>query len=301
MNAHLLNFYTLARIMKKYLSLVKFSHTIFALPFALVGYFLAVNEPNFGFDWKLLGLVILCMIFARNAAMSFNRYIDRNIDAKNPRTAIREIPAGILKANSVLIFIIVNSLLFIATTYFINSLCFYLSPVALLIVLGYSLTKRFTALCHVILGLGLSLAPIGAYLAVTGVFSIVPLLYGLAVLFWVAGFDIIYALQDLEFDMSQKLKSTPVWLGKRNALILSKMFHLLTALAMLYSAYLVGNLYPSLEFIHWLGVIIFISLLVYQHTLVKSNDLSKINLAFFTTNGVASIVFGSLFIADFYL
>ena len=287
--------------MKDYLSLVKFSHTVFALPFALVGYFLAVNNPQHTFDWKILGLVLLCMVFARNAAMAFNRYIDRDIDAANPRTAVREIPAGILKANTVLYFVIFNCVAFIATTYFINELCFYLSPVALLITLGYSLTKRFTALCHMVLGLGLSLAPIGAYLAVTGVFDLVPVLYGVAVLFWVAGFDIIYALQDFEIDTSLKLKSTPVWLGKEKALMLSNVFHLVTTSAMLYAAYLVGTTYQSMGFIHWVGAGIFIMLLAYQHTLVKSDDLSKVNMAFFTTNGIASIVFGSLLILDFYL
>ena len=287
--------------MKNYLSLVKFSHTIFALPFALVGYFIAVNTPEHSFDLKVLGLVLLCMVFARNAAMAFNRYIDRDIDSANPRTAVREIPAGVLKANSVLIFIVFNAACFIATTYFINSLCFYLSPLALLITLGYSLTKRFTALCHVILGLGLSLAPVGAYLAVTGEFDQVPILYGLAVLFWVAGFDIIYALQDFEFDMSHRLKSTPVWLGKQNALMLSTGFHLLTTTAILYAAYLIGEQFSSMNYLHWVGAGSFIVLLAYQHTLVKSDDLSKVNFAFFTTNGVASVIFGSLLIADFYL
>ncbi len=287
--------------MKNYLSLVKFSHTVFALPFAMVGYFLAVNDPRYAFDWQTLGLVLLCMIFARNAAMAFNRFIDRDIDAKNPRTVIREIPAGILKANSVLLFVVLNSLFFVASTYFINSVCFYLSPIALLVVLGYSVTKRFTAFCHVVLGMGLSLAPVGAYLAVSGAFDIVPILYGLVVLFWVAGFDIIYALQDVEFDTSLQLRSTPVWLGKKKALVVSTVFHLITTSAMLVAAYLVGGAYESLNFIHWIGVAVFISLLIYQHTIVKSDDLSKVNLAFFTTNGIASVLFGVFMIADFYI
>jgi len=287
--------------MKEYLSLVKFSHTIFALPFALVGYFLAVNDPRYYFDWQSLGLVLLCMIFARNAAMAFNRYIDRDIDAANPRTAVREIPAGVLKADSVLLFVVANCALFIGTTYFINSLCFYLSPVALLITLGYSLTKRFTALCHVILGLGLSLAPIGAYLSVTGSFDLVPVLYGIAVLFWVAGFDIIYALQDYDIDKSLKLRSTPVWLGKSNALILSSVFHLATTSAMLYAAYLASASFATLGYTHLVGLAIFLCLLFYQHTLVKVDDLSKVNMAFFTTNGLASVIFGALMIVDLYL
>ena len=203
--------------MKKYLSLIKFSHTIFAMPFALIGFFLATKSNQV--EWITLLYVVLCMIFARSAAMAFNRYIDRDIDAANLRTAQeREIPNGSIKANSALIFVIISSLLFVTTTYLINSLCFALSPIALLVILGYSYTKRFTALCHLILGLGLALAPIGAYLAVSGKFDIVPLLFSAAVLFWVSGFDIIYSLQDQEFDKEQKLHSIPVLLGTKNAL-----------------------------------------------------------------------------------
>lgn len=155
------------------------------------------------------------MVFARNAAMAFNRYLDRDIDAKNPRTVMRDIPSGKISARATLIFVIVNCVLFIATTYLINPLCFYLSPIAIFVVLFYSYTKRFTALCHLVLGLGLGLAPIGAYIAVTGQFNIVPVLYSLAVLFWVSGFDIIYALQDEDFDRSEKLHSIPSALGRK--------------------------------------------------------------------------------------
>ncbi len=192
--------------MKNYLSLIKFSHTIFALPFAIIGFFLAINTSSVTINWLILVYVVLCMIFARSAAMAFNRYIDRKIDLANPRTAeVREIPNGTISSKNALIFVIVNCILFIGTTYLINPLCFYLSPVALAVVLGYSLTKRFTALCHLVLGLGLSLAPIGAYLAVTGQFDWLPLFFSFSVLFWVSGFDIIYALQDEEFDKEQKL------------------------------------------------------------------------------------------------
>ena len=163
--------------LNKYLSLIKFSHTIFALPFALLGFFIAIRHLEVDFKWSTLGLVILCMVFARSAAMAFNRYLDRDIDAQNPRTATREIPAGVIKPKSALFFIIINCLLFIATTWFINPLCFYLSPVALFVVLIYSYTKRFTFLCHFVLGTGLALAPIGAYLAAGGSFDLVPLLY----------------------------------------------------------------------------------------------------------------------------
>ncbi len=181
---------------KNYLSLVKFSHTVFAMPFALTGYFTAVYSHGYGFDLQKLLLIVLCMVFARNAAMGFNRYIDREIDLKNPRTSSREIPGKIITPKNALLFVVVNSILFITTTAFINMLCFALSPLALAVVLGYSYTKRYTWLCHLVLGLGLALAPVGAYLAVSAQFHYVAIIYSLIVLFWVAGFDIIYALND---------------------------------------------------------------------------------------------------------
>lgn len=281
---------------KNYLSLVKFSHTIFAMPFALIGYFLALHQTEAKFEWKLFLLVILCMVFARNAAMAFNRFVDREIDIKNPRTAIREIPSGIIKAKSVLFFVIINSALFIATTYFINPLTFKLSPIALLIILGYSITKKFTAICHLILGLGLSLAPIGAYLAVTGKFALLPILYSFVVLFWVSGFDIIYALQDLDFDKEEELKSFPVFFGKKGALAASTLLHILSAVLTISAGYL-GNF----GILYWIGSVIFIGLLFYQHTLVKPNDLSKVNVAFFTTNGIASVIFAVFTITELVL
>ena len=269
-----------------YLSLIKFSHTLFALPFAVIGYFLAITYTQAHFDIRLFACVILCMVFARSAAMAFNRFIDRKYDELNERTAVREIPAGIIKPTNALLFVILSCLLFIATTFFINSLCFYLSPVALVVILGYSLTKRFTALCHLILGVGLSLAPIGAYLAVTGKFNILPLFFSFAVLFWVSGFDIIYALQDEEFDKSKNLKSIPVRLGKKGALMLSNALHLISAAFVIYAGF-----YAHFNIWYWVGAVLFIGLLIYQHTLVKPNDLSKVTLAFATTNGVASVVF----------
>ncbi|MEN0051424.1 MAG: UbiA-like polyprenyltransferase [Bacteroidota bacterium] len=187
------------------------------------------------------------------------------------------------------------------TTYFINTLCFLLSPVALLITLGYSYTKRFTSLCHLVLGLGLALAPVGAYMAVTGSFSVLAILYGLAVLFWVAGFDIIYALQDEEFDRSLNLQSIPVRLGKVNALKLSNVLHIICAICMISASISLAQNYPDANWLHWLATSVFLILLFYQHRLVSPNDLSKVNLAFFTTNGIASLIFGILLILDFYL
>jgi 4-hydroxybenzoate polyprenyltransferase len=285
-----------AKTLTNYLSLIKFSHTVFALPFAIIGYFLAITYTNATFDVRLFALVILCMIFARSAAMAFNRFIDRKIDEQNARTAVREIPAGIVKPGSALLFVIINCILFVATTFFINTLCFYLSPIALAVVLGYSLTKRFTALCHLILGIGLALAPIGAYLAVTGEFALLPLFFSFAVLFWVSGFDIIYALQDEEFDRSKNLRSMPVFLGKKGALTLSILLHLMSALCVIYA-----GIYADLNFWYWVGVSVFSGLLIYQHTLVKPHDLSKVNLAFFTTNGIASVVFACFVLLDLYV
>jgi 4-hydroxybenzoate polyprenyltransferase len=311
---------------KNYLSLIKFSHTIFAMPFAMIGFFLGIFsnyvhaitktndstsasfsiESTWPFD-KLhfnflsliifrLVLVILCMIFARSAAMAFNRYLDRNFDAKNPRTAIREIPKGIISANSALAFTITSCILFLACCFFINRLCFYLSPVALLVILFYSYTKRFTPLCHLVLGVGLSLAPIGAYLAVTGAFALLPILFSFTVIFWVSGFDIIYALQDEEFDKSNQLYSMPSWLGKAKALRVSEVLHLLSFICVV-SAGVLGQF----GLWYWIGVAVFAGMLIYQHSIVKPNDLSKVNLAFMTANGIASVVFAVFVIADLFL
>ena len=291
------------------------------MPFALIGFFLGMtsysgsHNLNRAIGWdaitfpqtidgqlinlstsqlitKLL-LVIACMVFARSAAMAFNRYLDSRFDAQNPRTAIREIPAGIIKSSNALWFVVICCLLFIATTFFINRICFYLSPVALFVILFYSYTKRFTALCHLVLGVGLALAPIGAFLAVTGVFHLLPILFSCTVLCWVNGFDIIYALQDEDFDRKNQLHSIPAWLGKVRALRVSQLLHCL-AIGCLVAA---GLLY-GLGIWYWIGVAVFAGLLVFQHTLVKPNDLSRVNLAFFTTNGIASVIFAAFVITD---
>lgn len=288
--------------MKKYFSLVTFAHTIFALPFAMVGFFLGLqhrSEP--GFPFRELILVLLCMVFARSAAMAFNRYADRGIDRNNPRTAGREIPSGAISPQAALFFVLGSAALFILAAWFINPICFYLSPVALAVVLGYSYTKRFTPLCHLVLGLGLSLAPIGAYLAVTGVFNLIPLLFSGAVLFWVSGFDIIYALQDEEFDKSQRLFSIPVALGRRGALNLSIILHVICAAFMLAAAWMISQSLPDFGWIYWTATAIFLAMLVYQHTIVSPTNLSRVNRAFFTTNGFASLIFGVLFILDIYI
>lgn len=287
--------------MRHYLSLIKFSHTVFALPFALLGFFLAVQHQGGAMPWRTLLLVLLCMVFARSAAMAFNRYLDRDIDERNPRTRNREIPSGVIKPRAALVFVLVNSLLFVLSAWFINLLCFALSPVALAVILGYSYTKRFTFLCHFVLGLGLALAPTGAWLAVTGRFDWLPLLYSGVVLLWVSGFDIIYALQDEDFDRDQRLYSMPVAVGKQAALRLSSALHLLCALLVLTAGLWLHYRIPRLGWLHGAGAGIFVGLLFYQHTLVSASDLSRVNLAFFTTNGIASVVFGLLVIADLFI
>lgn len=305
---------------KQYLSLIKFSHTIFAMPFAMIGFFVAIKSSHYidnkliilpenneightvksNVQWDFvfirLLLVIICMITARSAAMAFNRWLDKNFDAKNPRTAIREIPAGIISANNALVFVIFNCIAFVIATSFINAICFYLSPVALFVILFYSYTKRFTPLCHLVLGLGLSLAPIGSYLAITGKFDVLPVLFSLTVLCWVSGFDIIYALQDEEFDKSQHLHSIPVLLGKKKALQLSTFLHFLCA-----GCIIIAGVYNQAGFLYWLGVVVFCGMLVYQHSIVSPVDLRRVNVAFMTANGVASIIFSAMVIADLYL
>ncbi len=305
---------------KNYLSLVKFSHTIFAMPFALIGFFLGVvqiiNLSQLSFStempdspWatffkeagtnvaiyfvKLLGLVILCMVFARSAAMAFNRYLDRSFDAKNPRTAIREIPKGIISANSALLFTIFCCVAFVVCCYLINTTVLYLAPIALFVILFYSYTKRFTPLCHIVLGLGLALAPIGAYLAVIARFDLLPILFAFAVLFWVSGFDIIYALQDEEFDRQNNLHSIPAALGKAKALRVSEILHLLSS-----ACVMAAGFYGHFGWLYWVGVLVFGGMLIYQHSIVKPNDLRRVNLAFMTANGIASVVFAVFVIAD---
>src|SRR5450759_2023000 len=259
----------LLRSARNYFSLVKFSHTVFAMPFALIGFSLAVSQPEYDFSIRLLLLVILCMIFARNTAMGFNRLADKEFDARNPRTRKRELPSGIISSRAATVFIIINAVLFIVTTGFINRLTLFLSPVALLVIIGYSLTKRFTALCHFVLGLGLSLAPIGAYISVTGKFSVLPLIYSVIVLSWVSGFDIIYALQDDEFDISNKLHSLPSATGRKIALYISILVHFISFVLVVTAGF-----YGKSGVLFWIGATIFTLLLIsvsYQHLKLPTN------------------------------
>lgn len=291
-----------------YLSLIKFSHTIFAMPFALTGFCMGVaatstgNPDTPGWEnftsyltshYPIFFYVILCMVFARSAAMAFNRYLDREFDARNPRTAIREIPRGVISPASALRFTIFNALLFMLASGLINTTCLLLSPIALLVILGYSYTKRFTPLCHIVLGIGLALAPVGAFIAVTESVEPAILFLSVAVVCWVSGFDIIYALQDEQFDQSQGLRSIPAALGATNALRTSQILHLLTAICILLAGYAFG-----FQWLYFAGAFFFIVLLIAQHRLVKPGDLSKVNIAFMTTNGIASILFSITAILD---
>jgi len=282
------------KTIRKYASLVKFSHTVFAMPFALIGYFYGIQAT--GFDALLLLKVLLCMVFARNAAMGFNRYADRDIDSVNPRTANREIPKGIILPRNALWFVIINSLLFIAGAAWINPLCFYLSPVALGVILGYSLTKRFSWLCHLFLGLSLAIAPSGAYIAVTGTLTWIPIVLSFLVFTWSAGFDIIYSLQDLDFDRKHHLNSMPARLGAFGSLAVSAGLHLITAFLAIWLVFAFGN-----TLLIRIGTMLFIALLVYQHLIVSPEKLDKVNMAFSTLNGIASITYALFVILGLYI
>jgi 4-hydroxybenzoate polyprenyltransferase len=266
------------------------------MPFAITAFFMATQENNFTFNWQVLGLVVLCMIFARNSAMAFNRYSDRIIDGQNPRTSNREIPANTITAKNALTFTIINSVLFIAASALINTTTFILSPVALFVLLAYSYTKRFTFLSHLFLGLALAIAPAGAYIAVTGSLSLSVVLLSSSVLFWTAGFDIIYALQDEKFDKENGLFSIPAAFGAKKALTISIALHFFSFILLLYWALLM-----EAALFQWIGISIFTILLIYQHIIVKPNDISKVNLAFGTTNGIASTVLGLLTIISFFM
>lgn len=287
--------------MRSFFSLVKISHTVFAMPFALIGFIMAAQDGYLGHPFKILLLIVLCMVFARNAAMAFNRLVDHSFDAKNPRTKTRELPAGVLSFSSVKWFIAINCILFIVCAGFLNYWCLILSPVALLVILGYSFTKRFTFLCHFVLGIGLALAPVGAYLAAAGQFQWTSIIFGFAILLWVAGFDIIYALQDISVDHNLGLHSIPADFGFQRALFISRLVHVFSALFLCLAAWKAERQYSDLQWIHFLGLLVFLVMLFRQHHLISQGDLSKINLAFFTSNGIASVIYGLTWVIDIYL
>ncbi len=263
--------------------MIKFEHTLFALPFAFLGAVLAANGlPTV---WQIIWITV-AMFGARSAAMSFNRIIDRRFDAENPRTATRELPSGKLSVNFAWAFFIVSVALFLLAAYSLNWLTLALSPVALISILGYSYAKRFTAWAHLILGWALAISPTAAWIAVRGsLASEVPLLLSLLVMMWTAGFDILYACQDFEFDKKAGLRSIPARFGIKNSLTIARIFHA-QAFIVLFLLYLVTDL----GWLALIGVLSVGALLIYQHTLVKANDLSRMNAAFFTTNAMVSVI-----------
>lgn len=278
----------------KYLSFVKFSHSIFSLPFALIGFLEALKDKPESEVFWIGGFTLLALVSARTAAMGFNRIVDRKIDAKNERTSKRELPSGKISITAAALVVIISIVIFIISTYMLNWLAFYLSPVALFVILSYSYTKRFTFLSHYILGMGLGIVPIASYIAVTEKFSFPLIILGIGVMLWTAGFDIIYALQDVEFDKKEHLHSIPVKFGIKNSKILALITHILSSGLIIYFWYKwSGKTIPGI------GILLFTILVFYQHIVVHRHGLNKINLAFFTLNGMAGLLLGTAYLIDF--
>lgn len=272
--------------LSQYASLVKFSHTIFALPFALITYVYALTSLDLQFEALLLVKILLCMVFARNAAMGFNRLIDRKFDAENPRTANREIPAGVISVSRARGFVIANVILFVLCAWWINNLSALLSPVALFVVLGYSYTKRFTSLAHIVLGIGLGIAPVGSYIAVTGEISLFSILIAILVASWVSGFDIIYSLQDRDFDLKKGLHSIPTRFSVVGSILISILLHIVSLGMVLWLGISFG-----LGTFYWIGAVLFGLVLIVQHCLARPSRLDRIGAGFGLINGLASVAF----------
>ena len=277
-----------------YLRLVKFSHTIFAMPFALLSFTYAwiTTQPEHSL-WILLMQVVGCMVFARNVAMGFNRWADRKIDAENPRTAEREIPAGKVSAKGAIWFVVINALLFVAVAASINPLCGVLSPVALFVVMFYSYCKRFTSLAHIVLGISLGIAPVGAYMAVTGTSSIECWLLALVVMCWCSGFDIIYALQDAEFDRERGLHSIPSRFSALTSLVISALLHLASIALLVWFAS-----YQPQSWLLYVGCALFSAILISEHYIVTPSRQRNIGIAFGTFNALASVSLALFLIAN---
>jgi len=269
--------------LKTTLEMIKFEHTLFALPFAFLGAILAANGLP---EWWQIFWITVAMVAARSAAMTFNRIVDRDIDAKNPRTANRELPTGKLSLGFAWVFLYVSIAIFLLASYSLNWLTFALSPVALVCILGYSYAKRYTAFSHLLLGLALSIAPTAAWIAVRGeINSEIPILLSLFVLMWTAGFDVLYACQDYSFDKKAGLRSIPARFGIKNALWIARLFHAQAFVVLVLLYFVTGLGWIALAGVLAVGV-----LMIYQHTLVKADDLSRMNAAFFTTNAFVSVI-----------
>ncbi len=289
---------TLFKRIRLTLEMIRFEHSIFALPFALTGALLAFREDGFataGLGWKLAWIVV-AMVAARSTAMAFNRVLDASIDARNPRTAMRHIPAGLLTRRFTWVFIVVSSAVFVLASRMLNPLCFALSPVALAVVCFYSFTKRFTSFSHIVLGFSLGIAPAAAWIAMRGSLDPRILWLTVAVTFWTAGFDIIYSCQDFDFDRQAGLFSLPKQLGISRALRVSRLLHALMVGCLLF---LVRDFRLGPLAIAGTGAIA--ALLIYEHLLVKADDLSRINAAFFTVNGYVSVLFFVFWAADVFV
>ncbi|WP_166239364.1 UbiA-like polyprenyltransferase [Paenibacillus turpanensis] len=271
---------------KIFLEMIKFEHTIFALPFAFMGAILGA-VTTFGQlpTWPQIGWITLAMVGARSAAMGLNRVVDKAIDAKNPRTAMRAIPAGLLSSKEVLFFIAASFLLLYIAASQLSALCVKLMPIAVFFLVFYSYTKRFTWLCHLVLGLAIGLAPLGGWVAVTGSINATALVLYVSVVFWIAGFDLIYSCQDIDYDRKEGLFSIPSRFGLKAALMTGRVFHAITA-----AGFGLLFLLADLNWLYLLGTVVSYLLLIYEHRLVNPNDLSKVNLSFFTMNGVLSMV-----------
>ncbi|TCK60647.1 UbiA-like polyprenyltransferase [Seleniivibrio woodruffii] len=267
--------------LKTFLSMIKVEHTLFALPFAFTGMFLAADGLP---DLRTVGLIALAVLGARSGAMGFNRIADAKIDARNPRTEKRDIPAGKISVVEASLYTVLSFALYFLAAYLLNPLCFYLSPVPFIVFILYSYTKRFTFLCHIVLGVALGIAPIGAWAAVTGDINLGISLLGLAVLFWVSGFDIVYACQDIEFDKSEGLFSIPRFLGLSRSLMLARLFHL-TAFGLFFYTWH----YFQMGFIYLAGILLSGGFMVYQHAIIKPSDLSRLGMAFFNLNAYISV------------
>jgi len=275
------------------LGMIKFQHSIFALPFALISVFVASNGNPGVFNFLL---IVLAMITARNSAMTFNRIVDRHMDKKNPRTRDREIPSGQLSLKFAMIFGVTNIILFVIVSLYFNMLTFLLSPLALLIILGYSLTKRFTHYTQFYLGLALGCSPIAAWIAMTGSLAWFPVILGLAVMFWVAGFDFIYSTLDYNFDQEHKVKNLVVKFGVTRSLTISGVVHIFAVLFFVLAGFING-----MHLFYYLGCLLTAVLLVYEHRTVKPQDLSRVNMAFFTLNGYVSLFFFAFVLLDIYV
>ncbi|KZE77235.1 UbiA-like polyprenyltransferase [Paenibacillus elgii] len=274
---------------KIFLEMIKIEHTLFALPFAFMGALLgSVVSFNHLPSWGQIGWILLAMIGARSAAMGLNRVIDKVFDAKNPRTAMRAIPAGLISSKEAIIFIIISFVCLFWAAYHLSPLAMKLLPVAVFFLVFYSYTKRFTWTCHLILGMTVALAPLGGWIAVTGEFSLAALVFYVAIVFWLAGFDTIYATQDVEFDREEGLHSIPARFGIPKALLIARWFHIVTAAGLISLFFL-----TDLSWVYLAGVLVSYALLMYEHLIVKPTDLTKLNTAFFTMNSTLSI---SLFV-----